>query len=94
MPTLRGKFIWYDVMTTDTRAATAFYTDVIGWDAHEQELADGPRLHGLHQRRDDGCRPDGDTRGVTGGGCHALMVRLYRDGRCRRRCRARVGSGR
>ena len=41
MPTLRGKFIWYDLMTTDTRAATAFYTDVIGWDAHEQELADG-----------------------------------------------------
>jgi predicted enzyme related to lactoylglutathione lyase len=40
MPAPRGKFIWYDVMTSDTKAATAFYSDVIGWDAHEHAMPD------------------------------------------------------
>src|SRR5215471_13055813 len=40
MPTPRGTFIWYDVMTTDTKAAAAFYSHVIGWDAHERVMAD------------------------------------------------------
>ena len=40
MPTPRGKFIWYDVMTSDTKAATAFYSHVIGWDAQEHTLED------------------------------------------------------
>ena len=26
-----GKFVWYDLMTTDTKAAEAFYGEVIGW---------------------------------------------------------------
>jgi predicted enzyme related to lactoylglutathione lyase len=29
-PTVNA-FFWYDVMTTDTEAATKFYTDVVGW---------------------------------------------------------------
>jgi predicted enzyme related to lactoylglutathione lyase len=40
MPAPRGKFIWYDVMTTDTKAGTAFYRDVIGWDAQEHVMPD------------------------------------------------------
>ena len=28
MPAPRGTFIWYDVMTHDTKAAAAFYSDV------------------------------------------------------------------
>lgn len=28
---MHGKFFWYDVMTTDTKSAAAFYTDVVGW---------------------------------------------------------------
>ena len=28
-----GMFVWYDVMTTDTKAAQSFYHEVIGWDA-------------------------------------------------------------
>ena len=40
MTTPRGKFIWYDVMTSDTKAATAFYRDVIGWDAQEHVMPD------------------------------------------------------
>jgi hypothetical protein len=41
MPAPRGKFIWYDVMTSDTKAAAKFYSDVIGWDAQEHPMADG-----------------------------------------------------
>ena len=26
-----GRFVWYELMTTDTAAATAFYKDVVGW---------------------------------------------------------------
>lgn len=35
MPSPRGKFVWYDVMTTDTKAATDFYKHVVGWSAQE-----------------------------------------------------------
>ena len=40
MPAPRGKFIWYDVMTSDTKAAAAFYSDVIGWNAQTHTMAD------------------------------------------------------
>jgi predicted enzyme related to lactoylglutathione lyase len=36
-----GKFIWYDVMTTDTKAAAKFYGDVIGWTAQEHPMQGG-----------------------------------------------------
>jgi predicted enzyme related to lactoylglutathione lyase len=29
--TMHGKFFWYDLMTTDTQAATKFYSEVVGW---------------------------------------------------------------
>ncbi len=29
--TPRGRFVWYDVMTTDPDAAIAFYTQLVGW---------------------------------------------------------------
>jgi uncharacterized protein len=41
MPSPRGKFIWYDVMTNDTKAASDFYKDVVGWSAVEFPMADG-----------------------------------------------------
>jgi hypothetical protein len=28
---MHGSFFWYDVMTTDTKAAAKFYGDVVGW---------------------------------------------------------------
>lgn len=40
MPAPRGKFIWYDVMTSETKAATAFYSNVIGWHAQEHTMPD------------------------------------------------------
>jgi predicted enzyme related to lactoylglutathione lyase len=33
--TVTGKFNWYELMTTDTKAAGAFYGKVIGWRAEE-----------------------------------------------------------
>ena len=41
MPAPRGTFIWYDVMTTDTKAAAKFYGDLIGWSTQEHPMADG-----------------------------------------------------
>jgi predicted enzyme related to lactoylglutathione lyase len=33
-----GKFVWYDLMTTDLNAAEAFYCDVIGWTAADSGM--------------------------------------------------------
>lgn len=30
-PTLRGRFVWHELMTTDTKSAAGFYTKVAGW---------------------------------------------------------------
>ncbi len=35
---MAGKFVWYDVMTTDTKAAEAFYTKVNGWTARDSGM--------------------------------------------------------
>jgi hypothetical protein len=34
---MAGNFFWYDIMTTDTAAATEFYTEVIGWGATQTQ---------------------------------------------------------
>ena len=33
-----GEFVWYDVMTTDMKAAEAFYTKVVGWTARDSGM--------------------------------------------------------
>src|SRR5712691_1535078 len=30
-PTLRGRFLWHELMTTDTNSAAGFYTKLVGW---------------------------------------------------------------
>jgi uncharacterized protein len=35
---ITGKFVWYDVMTTDTKAAETFYGRVIGWSAKDSGM--------------------------------------------------------
>jgi uncharacterized protein len=35
MFTPKGKFAWYELMTSDTKAAGKFYSDVVGWTTHE-----------------------------------------------------------
>ncbi|OHV75476.1 VOC family protein [Ensifer sp. LCM 4579] len=32
---MHGKFVWYELMTTDTKAAEAFYKKVVGWSARD-----------------------------------------------------------
>jgi predicted enzyme related to lactoylglutathione lyase len=41
MFTPKGKFAWYELMTSDTKAAGKFYSDVVGWTTHEMPSADG-----------------------------------------------------
>jgi predicted enzyme related to lactoylglutathione lyase len=38
MTALRGKFVWYELMTTDPKAATAFYNNVAGWGARDANV--------------------------------------------------------
>lgn len=38
----RGRFAWYELMTTDVAAAAAFYTEVIGWDARDASAPGTP----------------------------------------------------
>ncbi len=35
MFTPKGKFAWYELMTSDTDAAGKFYSDVVGWSTHK-----------------------------------------------------------
>lgn len=39
--TAKGTFIWYELCTTDRRAATRFYTDVLGWKARDMTSPNG-----------------------------------------------------
>ncbi|WP_051116025.1 VOC family protein [Methyloferula stellata] len=38
MPQSHGRFIWYELMTTDMEAARAFYADVLGWRARDASI--------------------------------------------------------
>jgi hypothetical protein len=40
MSKYHGKFIWYDVMTSDTKAAESFYKRAIGWSAQDSGMGD------------------------------------------------------
>ena len=35
-----GKFVWYDLMTTDVDAAAAFYGKVVGWTSKDSGMPD------------------------------------------------------
>jgi predicted enzyme related to lactoylglutathione lyase len=44
MADLHGGFVWYELLTTDMAAATAFYTQLMGWGAYDASLS-GIRYH-------------------------------------------------
>jgi predicted enzyme related to lactoylglutathione lyase len=46
MPSLHGHFVWYELMTTDAKAAEAFYCTVVGWTARDAGHA-GPAYTAL-----------------------------------------------
>lgn len=40
MTTNTGRFVWYELLTTDPKAAIAFYTEVVGWKSQAWEGSD------------------------------------------------------
>jgi uncharacterized protein len=38
MSQFQGRFVWHELMTTDTKAARAFYSNVVGWGAEEAPM--------------------------------------------------------
>jgi uncharacterized protein len=38
MVNFHGRFVWYELMTTDVEAARAFYTDIMGWRTHDASM--------------------------------------------------------
>ena len=38
----RGRFVWYELITTDVSAAKAFYTNVMGWDTWDASVPGRP----------------------------------------------------
>src|SRR5215468_5261878 len=34
----QGRFVWHELMTTDTKAARAFYGKVVGWGAQDMPM--------------------------------------------------------
>ncbi|MFG1395623.1 VOC family protein [Roseixanthobacter pseudopolyaromaticivorans] len=42
MASSHGRFVWYELMTPDMDAATAFYGDVVGWGAQKHDMPGMP----------------------------------------------------
>ena len=42
MTEAHGKFVWYELVTTDMQGAKAFYAHVVGWEARDMETAGFP----------------------------------------------------
>jgi len=42
MSASHGRFVWYELMTTDTSAAKDYYTKVVGWGAQPAPNASMP----------------------------------------------------
>lgn len=42
MSDIRGRFMWYELLTSDPAAATRFYGDVVGWGAEPWEGGENP----------------------------------------------------
>ncbi|MGQ0645979.1 MAG: VOC family protein [Gemmatimonadaceae bacterium] len=57
----KGRFVWYDLMTTDVPAATAFYTKIAGWGTQDFDM--GP--NGTYQMWTVGDMPIGGVVKLT-----------------------------
>ena len=42
MSEVKGKFVWYDLMTSDISAAATFYDKVVGWTSMDAGMPDRP----------------------------------------------------
>ena len=54
MATDTGSFIWYELMTTDATAASAFYGKVVGWSIDAQPSGDSEMDYRMIRRSDRG----------------------------------------
>lgn len=50
-----GKFIWCELMTSDTKAAGDFYSAVIGWKVNEMSMPDMPSYFLFEMGEGDNC---------------------------------------
>jgi uncharacterized protein len=67
MATQFGEFIWYELLTTDIRAATEFYGAVLGWRARSMnEPVQGYRLLGIGETDVAGAMERPASAGSTG----------------------------
>src|SRR5258706_8895044 len=61
-PSHRGQFLWHELMTTDPKAAEAFYSKVVGWKtkpfdqdpSYEMLMMGGKAMGGLMAQRVEG----------------------------------------
>ena len=44
MVSSHGRFVWYELVTTDVEAAMAFYTNVMGWGAWDASVPGKPYI--------------------------------------------------
>ena len=72
-----GRFVWYELVTTDVEAAIAFYTKVMGWGAWDASVP-GKRLHPVRRRKGRDQRADAAAGRRAANGSRAELDRLCR----------------
>jgi predicted enzyme related to lactoylglutathione lyase len=50
----RGRFVWYELLTTDTGAAQRFYTQLIGWDTASWRTDEQPYMLWMNRQQQVG----------------------------------------
>src|SRR5260370_38980435 len=92
MSNSHGNFVWYDLMSTDAKAAEAFYCGVIGWRAQDAGVPDrsytvlsvgGTSVGGFMPLPPEGCAAGAGavlTRYVAGDDVDAFAARVETGG--------------
>ena len=52
-PSSHGRFVWYDLMTSDPKGSRAFYTELFGWGVKEVDMGPG----GIYTMVNNGSEP-------------------------------------
>jgi predicted enzyme related to lactoylglutathione lyase len=89
MANSHGRFVWYELATTDMEAAKAFYAYVVGWGTERSRY----RLHPVYRWRGLCKRADGPAGRREKIGLEAELARICRRRRRRRRRRAQQLGG-
>lgn len=65
MAKLQGRFVWYELMTGDSKRAQQFYREVVGWEARDAERTD--RRYTILSAGETGVAGILEPRGASGG---------------------------